>query len=171
MLFEERARKLGPLAHRLLQHVAQLDRAERVEPRLHQRRVGVDLGPRRAAHHFDNGLEGERGASAMRGWCSGGPIALHPSAPDSGNLLSPVLLLPALQLEARREGAGGRVVEDERTRKLGPLAHRLLQHIAQLDRAERVEPRLHQRRVGVDFGPHRPPHQVEHRQNVEGWAC
>ena len=52
-----------------------------------------------------------------------------------------------LLLQVARELARRRVVEDERRRQR--RARHRPQLVAELDRAERVEPRLHQRRVGV----------------------
>jgi len=57
MIKDERGRQHRPLARRLLQLIPQLDRAERVEPGLHQRRVRVNRAARRATYDFQNFIE------------------------------------------------------------------------------------------------------------------
>ena len=56
-----------------------------------------------------------------------------------------------------------RVIEHERARQHRALARRHLQLVAQLDRAQRVDTRLHQRRIRVHVAARRPPHHLEHR--------
>eukprot|EP00964_Phaeocystis_antarctica_P019961 scaffold11019_cov75-Phaeocystis_antarctica.AAC.13 len=57
-----------------------------------------------------------------------------------------------------------RVVEDQRARqRRRALAERLLQLVAQLHRAQRVEPRLQQRRVRIDRAGRRARRQREYR--------
>ena len=69
-----------------------------------------------------------------------------------------------LRLEERGELPRRRLVEDERARqRRRALAERLLQLVAQLHRAERVEPRLHQRRVRIDRAARRARRQRQHR--------
>ena len=56
-----------------------------------------------------------------------------------------------------------RVVEDKRGRQRLTVARHRLQLVPQLDRAERVDPRLHQRRVRIDRAARRAPHDAKHR--------
>ena len=65
MVKDERARQSKASACRLLQLVAKLDRAERVDARLHQRRVRVDRPARRALHHDEHSYE--RHCASRRG--------------------------------------------------------------------------------------------------------
>eukprot|EP00964_Phaeocystis_antarctica_P130227 scaffold94103_cov66-Phaeocystis_antarctica.AAC.1 len=69
-----------------------------------------------------------------------------------------------LRLEEGGELPRRRVVEDQRARQRGrALAERLLQLVAQLHRAQRVEPRLQQRRVRIDRAVRRARRQRQHR--------
>ena len=69
----------------------------------------------------------------------------------------------ALRAQERGELARRRVVEDQRARQRRLAPHRLLQLVAQLDRAQRVEARLHQRRVRIDRAARRALHERQHR--------
>ena len=66
-----------------------------------------------------------------------------------------------LDLPERRE------VEDERLRQLGRVAEPRRQPVAELDRAERVEPRLHQRRVGRHARQQLRCHLAHGRRHVD----
>eukprot|EP00964_Phaeocystis_antarctica_P006980 scaffold3774_cov53-Phaeocystis_antarctica.AAC.2 len=69
-----------------------------------------------------------------------------------------------LRLEVGGKLPRRRVVEDQRARqRRRALAERLLQLVAQLHRAQRVEPRLHQRRVRMDCAARRARRQRQHR--------
>eukprot|EP00964_Phaeocystis_antarctica_P005291 scaffold2893_cov83-Phaeocystis_antarctica.AAC.2 len=179
--------RLGVAAQLLRQPAAQLHRAQRVEPRLHQRRVGAHApadhlgdhrahriticwhtGQRRARRRIQRrALEHRRQLHeqwAIRLRSRGSLRRRH----ERGNV--------RLQL------AHGGVVEDQRLRqcRLGVAAQPLRQPAAQLHRAQRVEPRLHQRRVGAHvpadhLGDHRAHrdasvgHKQRSRTPVAGW--
>eukprot|EP00964_Phaeocystis_antarctica_P019454 scaffold10733_cov72-Phaeocystis_antarctica.AAC.3 len=179
--------RFGVAAQPLRQPAAQLHRAQRVEPRLHQRRVGANVsadhlgdhrahriticwhtGRRRARHRIQRRtLEHRRQLHeqrAIRRRCRGGLRRLH----ERGNV--------RLQL------AHGGVVEDQRLGqcRLGVAAQPLRQPAAQLHRAQRVEPRLQQRRIGAhipadQLGDHRAHrdasvgHKQRRRTLVAGW--
>eukprot|EP00964_Phaeocystis_antarctica_P092658 scaffold59622_cov94-Phaeocystis_antarctica.AAC.1 len=69
-----------------------------------------------------------------------------------------------LRLQQRRQLPRCRVVEDQRARqRRRALAERLLQLVAQHYCAQRVEPRLHQRRVRIDRAARRARRQHQHR--------
>eukprot|EP00964_Phaeocystis_antarctica_P126686 scaffold90347_cov64-Phaeocystis_antarctica.AAC.1 len=69
-----------------------------------------------------------------------------------------------LRLEEGGELPRRRMVEDQRARqRQRAFAERLLQLVAQLHRAQRVESRLHQRRVRVDRAARRARRQRQHR--------
>ena len=64
--------------------------------------------------------------------------------------------------QVRRQLPCARVVEDERAWQRRSAAHRGVQLVAQLDRAERVDAGLEQRRVRVGGGAGRAVHQLKH---------
>mmetsp|Transcript_33905 Transcript_33905/g.84937 ORF Transcript_33905/g.84937 Transcript_33905/m.84937 type:complete len:581 (-) Transcript_33905:28-1770(-) len=69
----------------------------------------------------------------------------------------------AVALQVERQLSRGGVIEHHRARQRRAAARRPLQLVAQLDRAQRVDARLHQRRVGVDRAARRAPHHLQHR--------
>mmetsp|Transcript_24221 Transcript_24221/g.76724 ORF Transcript_24221/g.76724 Transcript_24221/m.76724 type:complete len:643 (+) Transcript_24221:3917-5845(+) len=73
----------------------------------------------------------------------------------------------ALVAEEGSQLTRSRVVEHQSARQWHRVASRPLELVAQLDRAERVEPRLHERHVRVDAATHSATDDVEDRVEVE----
>jgi len=149
-------RRLSVAAQPLRQPAAQLHRAQRVEPRLHERRVHAHV----PADHLGN----HRAHRVAIRWRTDGSRARgrsqHRTLEQRRQLHQQRAIRRCRRSDLggwrrRKRGnvrlqlAHGGVVEHQRLgqRRLSVAAQPLRQPAAQLHRAQRVEPRLHERRV------------------------
>ena len=184
---DQRLRELGRVAQPLRQSVAQLDRTKRVEPGLHQRRVGRGIGKqfrRHLAHRRRHVHRASDNRRRLSYGCAPSSKAaeelrkqrsVHTRRSGRDRRRERCALGPHEAAQMRVDLPQRREVKDQRLRQLRRVAQPLRQPVAQLDGAERVEPRLHQRRI--DRGTrHQLRRHLAHRcchvdQRAAGWCC